>query len=67
MDLEIRRAIDAIRADLRGLEARLRSDLHSEISSLESRLRPDIRLIAEAVADLDAKAEVLSLQAPVEK
>ena len=67
MDLEIRKAIDAIRADLRGLEARLRSDLHAEISSLESRLRPDLRLVAEALTALEAKAEVLSLQAPIEK
>jgi hypothetical protein len=55
MDAEIRKAIDAVRADLRGLEARLRADLHAEISSLESKLRQ-----AE-------KGEVLSLRAAGEK
>lgn len=50
MDPETRKAIDAVRADLRAVEARLRSELRAEFSTLESKLeslRNQIRLIAD--------------------
>jgi hypothetical protein len=77
MDVEIRKAIDAVRADLRGLEARLRADLHAEMSALEGKLRLEIREEGANIrrhADLrasdagpDATLGVLSLRAPIEK
>ena len=68
MDAETRDAIDAVRADLREVETRLRAEFRREIREegittrrhfdvVAESLRDDIRLIAEGLVALDAKVE----------
>ena len=64
MDTDTSQAIDDVRADLREVEASLRTELRTVTDDLRRHfdvviesLRNDIRMIAEGVVALDAKFE----------